>query len=224
MNVRDVFQLPTTKFWRVYASITLSILGLMTCATTTSAGVVYSGISAPYAKFASTTGSFGTDDYATNLLTPTMNLDSVKFVGGVTVANSIVQLLFEDTSGNPVNGFQVNLTVAGDFLWTIILPSNFVIPTAGRLQIAGVNGAVGEWALTSTAPTVGSNDFSFTLGPNGLQQPTSTPRNFAFELSGTAIEPPNSVPEPGSMVVWSLAATVFAVGGIRSRLNRSTVS
>lgn len=174
------------------------------------AAVVYSG-TAPsstgsYSAFAAATGSAGYDDYTTTLA-PTANsllLSSLSFVGGVTFTGTVpasartLRFEFYDFSGTTLlNNFSVSFASSGAFLYTLdttnVLPADFVVATDGILQITATGTTMGRFFLTSTPPSIGSNDPTF----GGAMTSTGTPLYHAFSLSGTA------VPEPGSIALFA---------------------
>src|SRR5690606_4954947 len=91
------------------------------------------------------------------------------FAGGVTTAGQQLRVNFYNTSNTLVNFFTVNLQLGGsNQIWTITLgitsdgsDSIFEIPSAGRVEIVAQGGATGRFWLTTTAPTIGSNDISW---------------------------------------------------------------
>lgn len=162
---------------------------------------VYTGIPGPYSAFGAAAGPVGFDDYDSTDPYPTMILGSIRFVGGVTAVGGTMQFDFYDTNLQLANTFTVNLPQAGNFIWTITLGANggkdsvFTIPSDGVLEISAINGATGAWFMTTTAPTVGSNNIAFGTGS------TLNPQRYnAFEL--------NAVPAPGALALVGLGGLV----------------
>ncbi len=87
------------------------------------------------------------------------------------------------------------MSQAGDFIWTITIGDDFLIPTEGVLQLTaptdqGTGGAsMGRWFLSETVPTVGTEDRSY----GGL-----TTHSHRFEFT-------SAVPEPASLSLLALA-------------------
>lgn len=127
--------------------------------------VVYSAIPGPYSGFAAATGSIGFDDYASTMTTDVETLQSMRFVGGVTTAGMSLQFDFYSTSAVLVNSFTLAFPQGGNFIWTVN-GIDVDIPKNGILQITAPAGSTGRWFLSSTAPSVGTNDPLFG-GANG---------------------------------------------------------
>lgn len=87
----------------------------------------------------------------------------LKFVGGVSVANTSLEFGFWDESGNTlISSFSTTFAQAGHFIWTITVDSGGDAVMDGKngwLEIMGTSGATGKWFLTTTAPTIGSQAF-----------------------------------------------------------------
>jgi MYXO-CTERM domain-containing protein len=162
--------------------------------------VVYTGIPGPYSAFAAAQGPIGTDDYTTTQ-TGTFNLAAMRFVGGVSTAGNTIDFEFLDATNTVVNSFGISFAQAGDFIWTVTLApgdgstSTFAIPAAGTIRASVREGGAGRWFFTTTAPTIGSNDFAVGAGAALTPQ-----RNQAFELT--------DVPAPGSMALLGLGGLV----------------
>jgi hypothetical protein len=159
--------------------------------------VVYSHIPGPYSAFAAA-NYLGFDDYTTTVSGPTASLNSMRFVGGVTTANTTLSFNFYDITGATlVNSFTSTFGTAGNFIWTISNLGGFNVNSVGILEIVGTQtSTTGRWFLSAAATTVGSDDrFGITdvAGGNtgGLQH--------SFELS---------IPAPGSLALIGLGGIV----------------
>lgn len=165
--------------------------------TRASNSVVFSAIPGPYQAFAAGTGALGFDDYDSTLAGGQAYLQSFRFVGGVTVAGGTIQVQFFDTGANLINSFNVTLPTAGNSIWSIGLESvanakdsTFLIPEAGFVQINALGGALGQWFLSTTVPSVGTS--SLALGD-------TTTHTHRFELT---------VPAPSSLALLGLGGLV----------------
>jgi hypothetical protein len=161
---------------------------------------VYEGIPGPYSAFAAATGPAGIDDYASIESGP-FRLAQFKFVGGVTSVGGPMTVEFLNSSSTVVNGFTAALPSAGDFIWNITLgaapdgsDSTFVVPRDGFIRLTVGANTTGRWFLTTTPPTIGSNNFTVGTG-SGL----SPQRNNTFALV--------AVPSPG-------AGALLGLGGL----------
>ena len=149
--------------------------------------VVYSGMAGPYSAFPEGS-ALGTANYTSTMAGPSELLTQFRFVGGVTVANTSLRFTFADSAAVELSSFTVALPQGGNFNWTITLTEADSIDVAniGSLTIAGVDGAVGRWFLTSTPASVGS------------QTPVTGAFIHAFELTTV-------VPTPGALALLGLA-------------------
>lgn len=134
---------------------------------------VYDSIPGPYNAFAVAGGVLGADDYESTVTDPTMVLGQFQFVGGVTTAGQSVRVNFFDSDQVLANFFTVVLSTGGSTsIWTISLGANggldstFVVPSTGFVQVVAEGGATGRFWLTTTAPSIGSNDITFGGAPN----------------------------------------------------------
>ncbi|MEI7658767.1 MAG: hypothetical protein WCK33_11950 [Phycisphaerae bacterium] len=127
--------------------------------------VVYSAIAGPYSGFPAASGSLGFDDYASTMIADVETLTDLRFVGGVSTAGMSLQFDFYSTSAVLVNSFTAVLPTGGNYIWSIT-GLGFDIPKNGILQISAPAGSTGRWFLSSTAPSVGTNDPLFG-GANG---------------------------------------------------------
>lgn len=157
--------------------------------------VVYSGIPGPYSAFTARTGSLGFDDYTSTWGGP-FTLKAMRFVGGTTVANGTINVSFFDSSSTFVGGFNATLGSAGNFVYNFAALDalNLVLPDSGIVQISATNGFLGQFFLTSSAPTVGTNSTTFGGANGGALR-------HAFELT--------AVPEPTSMAALGLGAVAI---------------
>lgn len=167
--------------------------------------VLYSHIDGPYAGFPAASGAGGFDDYVSTAGNDII-LEEFSFVGGVTAVGGVVFFDFFDSALNFVDGFGVQLSQAGNFIWTITLNTPIVVPNAGVVQAFFNDDALigpvtsGQWFLSSSATTVGTDSRTFG-GANGGELQHS------FELFGTV------VPAPGAVALFGLAG----LAGIRRR-------
>lgn len=141
--------------------------------------VVYSAIPGPYSAFPAANGSLGFDDYSSTMVNPVETLTAMRFVGGVVNAGETLNVEFYSTSLVFISGFSLTLPQGGNFIWTITGLNN-EIPQNGVVQIVATGASTGQWFLTGTAPTIGTNDPTFG-GANGgalmgtLELTTPTP-------------------------------------------------
>ena len=148
--------------------------------------VVYSSIPGPYSGFPAAP-ALGTANYTSTMTGPSELLTQIRFVGGVTVANTSLLFSFADAAAVEVGSFTVALPQAGNFIWTVTFTEEDSVDVAqiGSLTISGVDGATGRWFLTSTAASVGS------------QTPVTGAFIHAFELT--------TVPTPGALALLGMA-------------------
>jgi len=174
-----------------------------------------------YVAFGLTTGQIALEDYVmdTSSFSPgTLDMDIMRFVGGVDTANTILDFNFygtADGTGPVASSFAVQLGSAGDFIWTVTLGTPLAIPTSGSMEVIfddtrPENAAGGGRIFISQEPALAKgsspgNPFGIPgSGPNG------EPRDFAFELQTT------SIPEPATAALIGL----FGFGLILSRQRR----
>ncbi len=137
-------------------------------------------------------------------------LDSFRFVGGVNTAQTdpllppnpggVVFFDFFDAGGNLVDGFGVNLSQGGNFIWTINITNNDVaVASGGFVQMSfddeGLFGAAvsrAQWFVTADDATVGDN----LVGAFPGGSPLGADLNQAFELT--------LVPAPGAVAMLGL--------------------
>jgi len=151
----------------------------------------YSAMNAPFNAFAAATGTVGLDDY-TSIATDDIVLTSFRFVGGVQQVGGTMSFQFFDADQNFVDSFGITLGQVGNFIWTITLNSEVIIPAGGLLQAVVGEGFTGQWFLGATPPTIGTNDDTFG-GANGGAL------SHRFELNGVLI------PTPGAAGLLGLA-------------------
>lgn len=153
--------------------------------------VVYGSIPGPYAAFPDGV-NLGVANYSSIMALDAEVVTLLRFVGGVTVANTTLQFNFADAAGTAVSSFEITLAQAGNFIWTLTLDATDEILASknGSLSITGVAAATGKWFLTTTAASVGS------------QAPVSGAYIYAFELTT------NGVPAPGAIALLGLAGLV----------------
>jgi hypothetical protein len=157
---------------------------------------LYSSIPGPYSAFSAAAFAF-VDDYQTGGV-GTFQVDAMKFVGGVTAAGGILDFFLLDNANNVVSSFGVALPQAGNFIWTITLNTPVNAAHNGRLQIQTRGATTGQWFMTSTAPSVGTNSVAFGLGSNLNPQ-----RIAAFEIQ-------QLVPAPSSAALLGLGGLMAA--------------
>ncbi|MDX2119353.1 MAG: PEP-CTERM sorting domain-containing protein [Planctomycetota bacterium] len=158
--------------------------------------VVYSHIPGPYSAFAAA-NYLGFDDYTTTVSGPTASLNSLRFVGGVTTANTTLAFDFYDISGSTlVNSFTATFATAGNFIWTISDLGGFDVNSTGLLEIYGTQSTTtGRWFLSASPTTVGTDDRFGITDVSG----NTTGLQHSFELS---------IPAPGSLALLGLGGIV----------------
>ena len=154
--------------------------------------VVYSHMDPSYSAFPA--GNYlGFDDYTTAGTGPIASLNSLRFVGGVTAANTTVTFNFYNATGAIiVNSFTSTFATAGNFIWTISNLGGLNVNSSGILEMVAATGKTGQWFLSSSATTVGSDSRTFGDATNPLFQ-------HSFELS---------VPAPGSLALLGLGGII----------------
>ncbi|MCE9558370.1 MAG: PEP-CTERM sorting domain-containing protein [Armatimonadetes bacterium] len=155
---------------------------------------VFSAINGPYAAFPAAGGVLGNDDYTASP-NASFALTEMRFVGGVTAAGGQVRVDFSDSVGAPVGAFISTLPAAGNFIWTIsgLGGLGITLPGSGRVRLTALGNATGQWFLSTSAPTLGSESRT------GFGSATS--HSHRFELS--------TVPEPGSLLALGLGAVAM---------------
>lgn len=158
--------------------------------------VVYSHMAGGYASFAAA-NYLGFDDYTTTVSGPTASLNSMKFVGGVTTANTTLSFDFYDITGSTlINSFTSTFATAGNFIWTISNLGGFNVNSTGLLEIYGTQTTTtGKWFLSTSATTVGSDDRFNITDVNG----NTAGYQHSFELA---------IPAPGSLALLGLGGIV----------------
>ncbi|MBX3410191.1 MAG: hypothetical protein KF859_09935 [Phycisphaeraceae bacterium] len=156
-------------------------------------GVVFSNIPGPYQAFPAGGGVLGFDDYQSTMVNNAEELQSIRFVGGVTQAGMVLQFQFYTENAILLSSFNVALPQGGNFIWTIspLGAGNFTAAKNGFMQIVAQGNATGQWFLTGTAPSVGTSDP--TVGGAGGTL------NHAFELV---------TPTPGTMALLGAGGLV----------------
>lgn len=135
-----------------------------------SAAVVYNGVDqgpGGYLAFGAATGPIGFDDY-TSLSSGPVDVSRIRFVGGVDTAGGVMEFEFFNAAGNAFLGsVGVALPQAGNFIWSIDVPSGTVLADASGIIQASVGaGANGQFFLSDGAPTIGTQSPTFG-GANG---------------------------------------------------------
>jgi hypothetical protein len=157
---------------------------------------VYSSVPGPYAAPAAS--SFvANDDYTTSQpANSTFLLDGFKFVGGVTAAGMQLDFFFLDNTNTVVSSFGLAFPQSGNFVWTITFgTADPTVPAGGSLQVQAHTATdTGQWFLTTTAASPGSNSFSVGYGST-----LSPARIAAFELQ---------IPAPGSLALLGFGGVI----------------
>ncbi len=148
------------------------------------------------------------DDYVSINAGPTFEMESFKFVGGVTNAGGV--LFFEFWTGAPggssfVSSFGVQLPSAGDFIWTIgsqVNPIADQVPAGGQVRMWADTGAVvvatqGNWGLGVDPATIGTTGAAVP----GYTDGSGNAFNMKFEITQT--------PEPTSLALLGLGVMTF---------------
>jgi len=113
---------------------------------------------APVTEHNINAGQTITEDY-TSIQTDTDYLSIHRFVGGVAVANEVIEFLFFNAGGNFVDGYGVTLGSAGlTFIWTITINSDVFVPKEGFLvmRAGATNTGVANWRRKVAAPAIGT--------------------------------------------------------------------
>lgn len=133
---------------------------------TESAAVIFNGNdTGGFSAFAAATGPIGFEDYTSTSAGP-IDVSIFRFVGGVQDVGGEMTVEFYDITGTTLlGGFVVNLPSAGNFFWTITLASGTVIADgAGVVQLVAGAATTGQWFMSATAPTIGTDDPLFGSG------------------------------------------------------------
>ncbi len=171
-------------------------------------GTYYSDMDATNGYLAFSPSDYlGYEDYDSTAPNSDIDLQTMRFVGGVANAGEILYFNFYDTSLAYTTGFGVTFTQGGNFIYTITIntfPGGVVIPEAGVMEIVAdtASGSTGQWFMTDSAPTIGANDPGYGYG--SANQPSLSHK---FELTG------NDVPVPG-------ATALLALGGLTAARRR----
>ncbi|MFZ4572996.1 MAG: hypothetical protein ACOYN0_01280 [Phycisphaerales bacterium] len=151
---------------------------------------IFSAMPGPFAAFPAATGSIGFDDYDSILPGGYDVLTDFKFVGGVTTIGGRLDFNFYHPDGTLISNFFVTLPQAGNFIWTIN-NINIIIPTDGIVEAVAAADTTGRWYLSTTAPTLGTQNAAFGGAGGG--------NSHRFELQ---------VPAPGAAALMGLAGLV----------------
>jgi len=137
--------------------------------------------------------SAGVADYS-SVSMGDFGLDQFIFVGGVDQVGGVVFFDFFDSAGGFIDGFGVQLSDEGSFIWTIDLTDTMMIANNGLVRmsiddedLAGAGStAGGRWFLGNNGATIGDAglaegdpDFNFSFALN-----TAVPTPGAFALLG----------------------------------------
>lgn len=158
----------------------------------------YSAIAGPYTAFDAATGNIGFDDY-NSIAEDDFVLTSFRFVGGVAEAGGTMSFQFFDANEDFADSFGIALPQAGNFIWTITINSEVIVPANGLIQAVVGDDFTGQWFLSVTDPDIGTNDLA--IGGN------ETDASHRFELNGVP------VPTPGALAVLGMAG----LAGVRRR-------
>lgn len=168
---------------------------------------VFSAIPGPYGAFGAAPGLLGFDDYASTVGAEAFLLGEFTFVGGLANPGRMrVEFLTADNV--LVNDFTVNLP-AGNNIWTIGLAadpkdSTFLVPAAGIVRMTSIQGVTGapasngQWFLSATAPTIGTQLTTVGSTAGG----GSAAFSHRFELQ--------QVPTPGTLALAGLGGVLMA--------------
>ena len=147
--------------------------------------VVYSKMNDYTVYTSATSGVVGYEDYdSTN--NANINLTSMRFAGGTTVAGGILWFDFysDRSMTNLVNYTGVQTPQSGDFVYTVTLGNAITIPDAGVLEISANTGTTGHWYGGSVAPSIGTNDSSYGgIHPNNYDFHSAIPPKAARRIS-----------------------------------------
>jgi hypothetical protein len=183
----------------IYQAQEVAELPLNSGATIRGAGTAYSNMDAGpngYVAYPSAEGVLGVDDYD-SVFNCDITLTQFKFVGGVTNAGEILLFGFYDFDTQDfVDGFSVQFAQGGNYLWTITIGEEVIVPDHGILQIEtdAASGTTGQWFLGDAGPTIGTEDpMQFGSGDGAFSQ------NFAI----------TGIPEPTSLGLLILGAAAL---------------
>ncbi|MCC6284290.1 MAG: hypothetical protein IT439_03150 [Phycisphaerales bacterium] len=133
---------------------------------------------APVTEHNITAGQTITEDYV-SIQTDTDYLNIHRFVGGVAVANEVIEFLFYNAGGNFVDGYGVTLPSAGlTFVWTITISSDVFVPKDGYLvmRAGATNTGVANWRRKVAAPAIGTTTgdvYRWNMEVNDIPAPAS---------------------------------------------------
>jgi|GEM_PF-3120387 len=152
-------------------------------------------------------GQVSFDDYTTTEYTgvgSTTTLAKHRFVGGVANAGEVLFFTFYTATGFAyVDSYGVQLSSAGDFLYTINITTPFAIPANGIVSMWADDGSVltpstGKWYLSDLAPTIGSTGPTFP----GFSGPAGEPLNHIQQIE--------NVPAPAGLALLGLGGALAA--------------
>lgn len=141
-------------------------------------------------------GVAGTADYD-SAADDDINMGAFRFVGGVAAAGGVLFFDFFDSAGNFYDGFGVQLSSGGNFIYTITLTTPQLVQDSGFVQMFADDGSVlvatnGTWFLNNEAPTIGSAG-AIDVAPD---------LDYKFAI--------DAIPAPGSVALLGLGGMVAA--------------
>ncbi len=125
-------------------------------------------------------------------------LNQFRFVGGVDQVGGVVFFDFYDAAGGFLDGFGIQLTQAGTFIWTIDLTEAITVANSGFIEMS-----IDDENLSGAGSTAGGRWFlgnnGATIGDAGTAE-AAPDFNHNFEL--------NSVPAPSALALLGLGGVV----------------
>ena len=153
----------------------------------------YSAIDGPYTAFAAATGTIGFDDYGTDVEDDIL-LTSFRFVGGVAEVDGTMSFQFFDSDENLVDSFGVTLPQGGNFIWTITLNSEAIVPAATSSPASGSSERPRPSSVRTTSRSAGTRPTHRTASNSTAC--SSRPPEPSLCWAWPASAPPVAVAEP----------------------------